>query len=111
MIVVTSACIYGGMTMIGELMTREDAIEAIGKAQQVFAWVRISTSYDGTCHNWQHFPISKDLAINAFRQISDTEYEPNLESSDDGHTVMIGKERSRLSQENFSHFENNNGNF
>jgi hypothetical protein len=93
------------------IMNRDEAIKAIGKAEHVFVHVNISTSYDGRAHHARTFRVSKVDAIAAMREISDLDCKPLIEISDDGATAYIGKEPTTQLEENFSHFENNNGNF
>jgi hypothetical protein len=92
-------------------MTREQAIDAIKKAELIFVHVITSRSYDGTPHHTENFRIRKDDAIAAMMEISEAEYEPIIECSKNGRVVVIGQESAAQADENFSHFENNNGNF
>jgi hypothetical protein len=92
-------------------MTREEAIDAIQKAELIFVHVITSRSYDGNPHHTENFRVRKDDAIAAMMEISEKEYEPIIECSKNGRVVIIGQEPTQQAAENFSHFENNNGNF
>ena len=91
-------------------MTPDEAIEAIQKAVNIHGYVPTATSHEGA-HLNKTFRISKEEAIAAMNEVRDTEYVPKIDISDDGLTVTIGKTRITRLEENFSHFENNNGNF
>jgi hypothetical protein len=92
-------------------MTREEAISAIKKAELIFVHVITSRNYDGSPHHTENFRVRKDDAIAAMMEISGAEYEPFIECSKNGRVVIIGRESTEQADENFSHFENNNGNF
>ncbi len=92
-------------------MTPDEAIKAIQIADTTCVHVLTSTNYEGNEHYSDSFRVSKEDAINAMREIRELGYVPNIEISDGGKTVTIGRAGSEQVAENFSHFENNNGNF
>jgi hypothetical protein len=92
-------------------MTPQEAIKAIETAEYVLVQVRIATRHSDSAHLSENFPVAKEHAIAAMRKISDPQYVPDIEVSDDGTTVTIGRDGTAKLEENFSHFENNNGNF
>ncbi len=97
--------------MSNALTTCEDALAAIQQAERVLVFVHTSTGDNESAGNHREFPIAKELAIAAVIEIYREVAEPNIELSDDGKTVTIGKEHPVSLPENASHFENNNGNF
>jgi len=92
-------------------MTREQAIDAIKKAELIFAHVITSRNPDGSPHHTENFRVRKDDAVAAMLEIREAEYEPIIECSKNGRVVILGRGLTELPEENFSHFENNNGNF
>lgn len=92
-------------------MTREQAIDSIKKAELIFAHVITSRNPDGSPHHTENFRVRKDDALAAVMEIREEEYEPLIECSKNGRVVILGRGVPEPPKENFSHFENNNGNF
>jgi hypothetical protein len=92
-------------------MTRAEALAAIDKAELVFVHVLTSRAYDGSPRQTKNFAIQKHEAIAAMMEIDEVECQPLVECRNNGRVVIIGCEASEQADENFSHFENNNGNF
>ncbi|MES2606131.1 MAG: hypothetical protein V4603_14445 [Pseudomonadota bacterium] len=92
-------------------MTREEAIEAIRNAEEIFVYVRTAVSYDGTAHQTEEFPVTRELAITVMQKIRDTEYEPNLVVSREGAKVVVGQHADATPLQSLGHNDSNNGNF
>ncbi|MES2627142.1 MAG: hypothetical protein V4628_17780 [Pseudomonadota bacterium] len=92
-------------------MTPDEAIKAIQIADTIYVHVLTSTNYEGNEHYSDAFRVPKEDAIKAMRDVGESGFVPNVEVSEDGKTVTIGKATVAPVAENFSHFENNNGNF
>ena len=72
-------------------MTQDEAIAAIRKARKIYVIVSIHSNPDGTEPYTETFRIRKEVAVAALKELSDTEYEHNIEISEGGAEIVIGK--------------------
>lgn len=98
-------------------MTPEQAIEAIQQATDIFVQALMSKSAEGSDGHTQQFRIAKEDALTAMQQILGTEHVANIHVSEEGRKVTLGIDHEvttmadlQMASE-FSHNDNNNGNF
>jgi len=92
-------------------MTQEEAIKAVILARDVYVFAVTSKTDEGKDGHTEIFRISSHEAVTAMMNICDPQYVPNIEVSEDGAVVTIGRGLKAQPIKNLAHFENNNGNF
>lgn len=98
-------------------MNREQAIEAIQLATDIFVQVITSKSHAGKDGHTGTFRITRQDALAAMQEIGDADWVANVHVSEAGRKIVIGTaggeamlaDLTRASE--FSHNDNNNGNF